>query len=280
MNTTNRTNEEQTKMWNGLGGRGWVEAQTALDRMLQPYEDLLVAAAVASRGNRVLDVGCGTGATTLAVARALGPNGRGTGLDISTPMLALARERAHKEGVAAEFVHADAQTYAFAPASFDTIVSRFGVMFFDDSVAAFTNLRRAATRDATLWFAAWRSAAENPFMTAAERAATPFLPNLPPREPNAPGQFAFADRARVEGLLAASGWSEIDVRPIDVSCTLPRADLERYVTRIGPVGRAIQELDAEARAQLLKSVHAAFDPYVDGDEVRFGTACWIATARA
>jgi ubiquinone/menaquinone biosynthesis C-methylase UbiE len=182
--------------------------------------------------------------------------------------------------VAAEFVHADAQTHAFAPASVDTIVSRFGVMFFDDSVAAFTNLRRAATRDATLWFAAWRSAAENPFMTAAERAAAPFLPNLPPREPNAPGQFAFADRSRVEQLLAASGWSEIDVRPIDVTCALPRADLERYVTRIGPVGRALQELDADARPRLMETVRAAFDPYVHGDEVRFGTACWIATARA
>ena len=93
MNTTNRTNEEQTKLWNGLGGRGWVEAQTALDRMLRPFEDLLVEAAVASRGTRVLDVGCGTGATTLAVARAPGPRGRTTGLDISEPMLALARER-------------------------------------------------------------------------------------------------------------------------------------------------------------------------------------------
>jgi SAM-dependent methyltransferase len=241
---------------------------------------LLVAAAVASRGNRVLDVGCGTGATTLAVARALGPRGRSTGLDISAPMLTLARERARSERVAAEFVHADAQTHAFAPASVDTIVSRFGVMFFDDSVAAFTNLRRAATRDATLWFAAWRSAAENPFMTAAERAAAPFLPNLPPREPNAPGQFAFADRDRVERLLAASGWNEIDIRPIDVTCTLPRADLERYVTRIGPVGRALQELATDARAQLMDRVRAAFDPYVHGDEVRFGTACWIATARA
>jgi SAM-dependent methyltransferase len=280
MNTTNRTNEEQTKMWNGLGGRGWVEAQTALDRMLQPFEELLVEAAVASRGTRVLDVGCGTGGTTLAVARALGPRGQTTGLDISEPMLALARERASNEGLAAEFVRADAQTHAFAPATFDTIVSRFGVMFFDDSVAAFTNLRRAAAPGAALWFAAWRSAAENPFMTAAERAAAPFLPNLPPREPNAPGQFAFEDRGRVERLLAASGWRDVEVRPVDVTCTLPREDLERYVTRIGPVGRALQELDAGARTQLMEKVRAAFEPYVHGDEVRFGTACWIVAARA
>jgi SAM-dependent methyltransferase len=228
----------------------------------------------------VLDVGCGTGATTLAVARAIGPHGRATGLDVSAPMLALARERALEEGVATEFVRADAQTHAFAPASFDTIVSRFGVMFFDDSVAAFTNLRRAAAAGATLWLAAWRSAAENPFMTAAERAAAPLLPNLPPREPNAPGQFAFADRGYVERLLAASGWSAGEVHPVDITCTLPREDLERYVTRIGPIGRALQELGTAAREQLLAKVRAAFDPYVHGDEVRFDTACWIVTARA
>ena len=144
---------------------------------------------------RVLDVGCGTGSTTLAVARLLGAKGRCTGIDISEPMIAAARARAEREGTPASFIRADAQTHAFEPASFDMIISRFGVMFFDDSVRAFANLRRAARDDAELRFIAWRSAAENPFMTTAERAAAPLLPNLPARRPDAPGQFAFADRA-------------------------------------------------------------------------------------
>ena len=148
-------------------------------------------------GGRVLDVGCGTGSTTLAVARRLGAKGRCIGIDISEPMIAAARARAEREGTPASFIRADAQTHAFEPASFDMIISRFGVMFFDDSVRAFANLRRAAKQTPSLRFIAWRSAAENPFMTTAERAAAPLLPNLPARRPDAPGQFAFADRDRV-----------------------------------------------------------------------------------
>ena len=156
-------------------------------------------------GSRVLDVGCGTGSTTLAVARRLGAKGRCIGIDISEPMIAAARARAEREGTPASFIRADAQTHAFEPASFDMIISRFGVMFFDDSVRAFANLRRAARDDAELRFIAWRSAAENPFMTTAERAAAPLLPNLPARRPDAPGQFAFADRRRVYSILEESG---------------------------------------------------------------------------
>ena len=229
---------------------------------------------------RVLDVGCGTGSTTLAVARRLGAKGRCIGIDISEPMIAAARARAEREGTPASFIRADAQTHAFEPASFDMIISRFGVMFFDDSVRAFANLRRAARDDAELRFIAWRSAAENPFMTTAERAAAPLLPNLPARRPDAPGQFAFADQRRVHRILEESGWAEIDIRPIDVACTLPEKELVRYLTRLGPVGLILQEADERTRAQVIETVRAAFDPYVHGAEVRFTAACWMVGARA
>jgi ubiquinone/menaquinone biosynthesis C-methylase UbiE len=194
--------DDQAARWNGPAGHAWVDAQAVLDETLQPFEDLLVEAVVAARGSRVLDVGCGTGATTLAVARRLGAEGRCVGIDISEPMIAAARARAEREGTPAGFIRADAQDHAFEPAAFDTIISRFGVMFFDDFVRAFANLRRAATDDAELRFIAWRSAADNPFMTTAERAAAPFLPNLPARRPDAPGQFALADRAE-----STASWS-------------------------------------------------------------------------
>jgi SAM-dependent methyltransferase len=275
---------EQTKLWNGPAGRAWVDAQALLDRLLQPYEDLLVDAVAARSPRRVLDVGCGTGSTTLAVARLLGAEGRSgvegrcIGVDISEPMLATARARAEREGAAASFICADAQTYAFEPASFDMIISRFGVMFFDDFVSAFANLRRAASSKAQLKFIAWRSAAENPFMTAAERAAAPLLPNLPPRKPDAPGQFAFADPHRVRKILEESGWRAIDIRPIDVACALPEKELMPYLTRLGPVGLALQEADEGTRARVLEAVRAAFDPYVHGPEVRFTGACWMVGA--
>jgi SAM-dependent methyltransferase len=280
MDFARQTDDEQEKLWNGVAGRGWVEAQELLDQLFKPFEGLLVEAVSAASVSRVLDVGCGTGGTTLAVARRLGASGRSIGIDISDQMLAAARARAEREGTPASFIRANAQTHAFDPASFDMIISRFGVMFFDDSVRAFANLRRAARDDAGLRFIAWRSAVENPFMTTAERAAAPLLPNLPARRPDAPGQFAFADQRRVSRILEESGWAGIDIRPIDVACTLPEKELVRNVSRLGPLGRVLHETDERTRKEVLAAVRAAFDPYVHGAEVRFTAACWMASARA
>ena len=280
MDVPRQTDDEQATLWNGLAGRAWVEAQDVLDQMFQPFEDLLVEAVSAGSGGPVLDVGCGTGSTTLAVARLHGARGGCIGIDISQPMIAAARARAEREGTPASFIRANAQSHAFEPASFDMIISRLGVMFFDDAVRAFANLRRAARDDAEFRFVAWRSAAENPFMTTAELAAAPLLPNLPARRPNAPGQFAFADRRRVYTILEESGWAEIDIRPIDVACTLPEKELVGYLTRLGPVGLILQEADDRTRTHVIDTARAAFDPYVHGAEVRFTAACWMISARA
>ncbi len=117
-------------------------------------------------------------------------------------------------------------------------------------------------------------------MTTAERAAAPFLPNLPPRKPNAPGQFALADRHRTQGILEESGWAEIDIHPIDVPCSMPEKELVGYLTRLGPLGLALNESDEHTRSQIIKTVRAAFDPFVHGAEVRFTSACWTVTASA
>jgi SAM-dependent methyltransferase len=278
MKVTHQTDSEQASPWNGLSGRAWVELQELLDQVLKPFEDLLVEAVLAESANRVLDVGCGTGSTTLAVARLLGANGHCIGVDISDPMIAAARARAERESTRAEFIRDDAQTHVFEPESFDMIISRFGIMFFDDPVQAFANLRRAASDNAELRFVAWRSPTENPFMTTAERAAAPLLPNLPARRPDAPGQFAFADRHRVHSILEESGWGGIDIRPIDVACTFPKKELVRYVTRLGPLGQILHEADEQTRTRVVETVSAAFDPYVHGAEIRFTAACWMVGA--
>jgi SAM-dependent methyltransferase len=280
MNATSQTDHPQEKLWNGPAGRAWAEEQELLDQILKPFEGLLVEAVSAGSGSRVLDVGCGTGSTTLAVARLLGEKGHCTGIDISEPMLTAARARAGQEGTPASFILANAQDHAFEPASFDLIISRFGVMFFDDSVRAFANLRRAAKDGAGLRFVAWRGPSENPFMTAAERAAAPLLPDLPARRPDTPGPFGFADLQRVHRILEESAWAGIDIRPIDVACTLPEKDLVRYLTRIGPLGQVLHEADERTRTQVIETVRAAFEPYVHGAEVRFTAACWLASARA
>jgi len=280
MTSTYDANDEQARLWNGPSGQSWVEAQALLDRAFRPFEDRLVEAASTGPHRRVLDIGCGTGSTTLAVARRLGAASRCVGVDISEPMLALARTRGAHEGSPAEFIRADAQTYPFEAGIFDLVVSRFGVMFFDDPVRAFANVRRASANGAELRCIAWRSAADNPFMTTAERAAAPLLPALPARQPDAPGQFAFANPTRVHGLLAESGWSGIDIQPIDLECAFPAEALTSYFTRLGPVARVLQEVDDETRARVIDVVRPAFDAYVHGDEVRFTAACWMVGASA
>jgi SAM-dependent methyltransferase len=279
MDEAKDSENEQAALWNGRAGRAWVEEQQVLDSMFEPFESLLVEAVAGRSGGAVLDVGCGTGATTLAIARRLGTAGRCVGVDISEPMIAAARARADREGSPARFICADAQVHPFEAASFDFVISRFGVMFFDDSVAAFANLRRAVRTGGALRCIAWRSPGENAFMTTAERAAAPLLSNLPPRQPDAPGQFAFANPGRVSRILGESGWASIDVQPVDVACVFPERELTRYFTRFGLLAGVIDEIDAPARERVIQTVRGAFAPYVHGAEVRFTAACWLVGAR-
>jgi SAM-dependent methyltransferase len=278
MQSANQSDGGQVALWNGPAGRAWVEVQDLIEQTLKPIGDLLVREAFAEEPKStvsVLDVGCGPGATTFAAARRLGAKGRCVGLDISEPMIAAARSRAEREGSPVTFICADAQTCAFEPASFDTIISRFGVMFFDDPVQAFANLRHATADEGAMWLITWRSAAENPFMTTAERAAAPLLPDIPTRQPDVPGQFALAEKSRVSSILAKSGWTEVVIRSADVACTMPEKELVRYLTRMGPVSRALEGADEATRTRVIDTVRPAFDPYVHGSEVRFTAACWV-----
>lgn len=271
---------EQTTLWNGPAGSAWVDAQESLDRMFRRFEEMLVAEVKSLAARRVLDVGCGTGATTLAVAANLGEAGKACGIDISEPMIALARQRARRADSDAEFLVADAGTHAFDPATFDAVISRFGVMFFADPERAFANLHRATRLDGALRCIAFRSAAENPFMTTAERAAAPLLPDLPPRRTDGPGQFAFADAEHVRRILDAGGWRDVRLEPIDVECALAATELDAYLARLGPVGLALRDADDATRERVARVVRAAFDPYIHGGEVRFTAACWMIAARA
>jgi SAM-dependent methyltransferase len=273
-------NEEQSKLWNGASGANWVDAQELLDGMFEPFEKILAQAVSAVNAHKVLDVGCGTGGTTLAAARAAGTRGSCTGIDISQPMIELARQRAAGERIDANFIVADAQTHDLAGAGFDMVISRFGVMFFEDPVKAFSNLRRAVHERAALRCVVFRSIAENPFMTAAERAAAPLLPELPPRPEDGPGQFAFADAGKVQGILEAAGWSRVEILPIDVTCAMPERALDGYISRLGPVALALRAADDARRERVMQAVRAGFAPYLHGDQVRFTAACWEIAARA
>jgi SAM-dependent methyltransferase len=266
---TSKVNSEQAAWWNA-SGQGWARAQDIVDLVLRPFEDLLVAAARARPRRAVLDVGCGTGAVTRAIADALGVGC--VGVDISETMIAGARE--HET---ARFVVADAQVHEFEE-RFDLIVSRFGVMFFEDPVAAFRNLLRATTPGGELCFVTWRSAEENPFMTTAAQAAASLVPGELPPPPSGPGPFSLTDADHVRKIFGESGWDGIDVRPVDRTCTMPEELLVPYLSNLGPIARALRDADESAHAGMIEEVRGAFDPFVHGDEVRIPAACWQITA--
>ncbi len=266
--------DAQQEMWDGPSGQAWVEVQPATDRMLGPLARRL--AAEAQPGERVLDVGCGAGATTRALVAAVGPEGHATGVDISAALVEAARER----DPGGDYVQADAAAHPFDEDAYDLVASRFGVMFFGDPVAAFANLRRGTRPGGRLRLITWRAAAENAFMTTAARAARPLLGDLPTPPPDGPGQFAFADAERVAAILAAAGWRAVEHEPLDPELAMPADALTTYLTRLGPLSRILPALEPALREQVLDVVRAAFEPFIDGDEVRFRAACWMVAAEA
>ena len=261
-------------------GQVWVEHQALLDRLLAPIARAVLDAAEPVNGQAVLDVGCGSGATTFEAAWRTGPTGRAVGVDISGALVELARRRAGEdrmEGVA--FLLADAQTHAFAP-EFDAVVSRFGVMFFPDPVAAFANLRGALKPGGKLAFAAWRSPEENPLSLIPLHAAAPFLPEIPRFEKGAPGRFAFADPDRVRSILEASGWRAATLAPLDVSSPLSFDELMTMSLRVGPLNPILNAADETTRRQVSDAVARALAPYAKDGMAEMAAACWLVTAEA
>lgn len=270
---------QQKSHWDGAGGETWVDAQSVMDAMFEEIESRLAASAAQSGAARILDIGCGTGAVSLAAARAT-PSARLTGIDISGPMLALARSRARAANVDADFIKADAETYDFSDNRFDHMISRFGVMFFADPVKAFSNLRSAATDGASLHLYAWRSPADNPFMSAGTRAAAPFLDETPKREKNAPGQFGFEDRDYVHAILKDAGWTSIDITAEDIPCSFPVSELPLFLDRLGPVPRLLDMNPQADRDAVRAAVRKAYEGFIMGDEVRYTAGCWAVRAKA
>jgi len=276
-------NADQIAYWNGAGGQRWADRQPVQDVLLQPVADILIDRAKVKAGERVLDVGCGSGSTTFALARAVGPGGHVTGVDISAPMLARARE-VTPAGVPVEFVLADATIYPFASDGFDLLASRFGVMFFADPALSFTNMRKALRRSGRLAFACWREPRENPFFMTPLQAVYRHVPKMPQGGPEDPGPFAFADQARVNRILSAAGFNEIAMEPCDLALDVAvGGGLDAAVKgalEIGPAARALAEQPSDVVAAAAQTVREALTPHVKGQTVLLDAAIWIVTAKA
>ncbi|MEO0982752.1 MAG: class I SAM-dependent methyltransferase [Pseudomonadota bacterium] len=271
-------NQDQIDFWNGEAGERWTEHADALDQMLSPFIPAVLSAARLKPGEQVLDVGCGAGALTMAAAAA---TGAAHGVDVSKPLIGLARKRADESASPARFDIADASAWR-PEAPMDVLVSRFGVMFFDEPVAAFQNLAQAIAPGGRLAFACWRSLAENEWVSVPLGAILPMLPEPPaPPPPGAPGPFAFGDRVRVEDILDEAGWTNIVVEPWDGAIAPPGrtvAETARFMLEIGPLGRLIAEAELETDPVLAR-VAEVLEGMAGGDgDVAMNGAAWIVQA--
>ncbi|MHB8417087.1 MAG: class I SAM-dependent methyltransferase [Myxococcales bacterium] len=274
-------NEEQIAYWNGDRGRSWVADQELRDRTLAPFGEAALRRAEPRPGERAVDVGCGCGASVLALAAAVGPTGHVLGIDVSQPMLGRARVRA--AGLAqVELRCADAASHPFDGRA-DLLYSRFGVMFFDDPPAAFSNLRRALAPGRRLAFACWRSLAENEWMAVPAQAVRAVLPEAPAL-PSGPGPLSLADPALLRALLAGAGFAEIVLEPFDHPIPLGQgrgldAAAAEAVT-LGPAARLLAQADEATRSAALAAVRAALAPLLRGERIELGGGAWLVSARA
>jgi SAM-dependent methyltransferase len=281
--TGHAQNADQVAFWNGPAGLHWTDRQQAQDTLLAPVSDIVIDRAGVKAGERIVDVGCGCGATTFELAVKVGPTGHVLGIDISAPMLGRARQML-PAGLPVDFVLADATVHPFVTGSFDLLVSRFGVMFFAEPVLSFANMRRALRPSGRLAFACWREPRDNPWMMTALQAAYKHVPKLPQPGPEDPGPFAFASEARVNRILSAAGFSGIAMQRCDLSLDVGIGrGLEAAVAgalEIGPASRALEGQSPELRAAATISIREALAPFVRGTAVMLGASIWIVTAQA
>ncbi|MFI5394146.1 MAG: class I SAM-dependent methyltransferase [Candidatus Binatia bacterium] len=277
-------NAEQIQYWNELAGQKWVAFQPLLDAQLSPLGRRTMERAGVASGERVLDVGCGCGNSTLDLARRVGSAGAVTGIDISTVMLERARQAAGEAGVTqARFENADAQTHRFPPSSFDVLFSRFGVMFFTDPAAAFANLRQALRPGGRVGFVCWQGLQHNPWMRVPLSAALPHIPPPPLPAPDAPGPFAFADVDRVRAILTRAGFTVLNIEALNESLSVGGGrdldDTASFLVHIGPLGRLLRDAEDDVRARVAESVRDAIAPFATPQGVRMPSAAWVVTAQ-
>lgn len=273
----------QREYWSGKAGEEWAQQADRIDAMLAPMTEAALSRAGFKSGERVLDIGCGSGATSMEIARRVSPGGAVVGVDLSPPMLAIARRRAGQADLPVTYIEADAGA-AHIGDSFDAAFSRFGVMFFEAPARAFAHIRAAMRPGGKLMFVCWRPMAENVWATIPMEAVKPMLAApLTPPDPDAPGPYAMADEAKVRRVLAEAGWRDIALARWDGAITMAGGgDLDAvadFVTRIGPCARAIaeQQLDmGEVKRRLIERLA----PLHDGAGVSLPAACWLVTAAA
>jgi SAM-dependent methyltransferase len=283
MTDTEGLNAAQAAYWEERSA-SWGEVETYTSSMMGPFGQRAMDRLALAPGQRVLDIGCGAGPTTVELARRVAPGGAVVGIDISPSMIERARDRARDEHVDVEFVVGDAQVHDLGEGTFDAAYSRFGVMFFADPVAAFTNIHRALRDGGRLAFACWQAMAANEWMRVPGEAVTLVTGVAPPPRRDEPGPFLLSDPARTEQILEAAGFRSIEITPesghLDVG--VDRLDFAVDVSlRIGAIREAVTANDDPAfREQLRAAVRTKLEDHVHDGRLVLGSAGYVVTAAA
>ncbi|MCP3983910.1 MAG: class I SAM-dependent methyltransferase [bacterium] len=275
---------DQEEYWNEHGNT-WVVWQERLDRQIAPHGQLALDALAVKPDEAILDVGCGCGDTLLALAERVGVGGRVVGLDVSAPMLERARERVANAGADQVTIQqGDAAKASLTAESFDALFSRFGVMFFEEPIEAFSNFHRALRPGGRMAFVCWRGPQDNPWITVPMAAVAPLLEFPPPPPPGSPGMLALADEERLRGILAEAGFTEIKLQPEDIAMAPGGGTLDGAVEvfmEVGPVASVLRNSGADdaTRQRVEDAVRQAFAAEGGDEQLELGSGCWLVTAR-
>jgi ubiquinone/menaquinone biosynthesis C-methylase UbiE len=282
---TGSPNAREVQYWNSAHTRPWADEYEAIDRLFAGLTRVALDHAAPKLGERVIDIGCGSGTTVLELAARVGPSGYVLGADVSKLSVAKARERIAAASVhQAEIMLCDVSTHIFPANSFDLVFSRFGVMFFADPVATFANIRKAMKSDGRLALAVFRTPQENKWATAALAAVRHLLPPITPPGPEEPGEFSWADAARVHRILETAGFEDISLMPHDPAMPLAggggAAEAASFTFRVGPVVRAMSDASEQQKKEVRSVLEAFFTSHEGPQGVVLPGAIWVVTARA
>ena len=276
--------EQQRAFWNGEASEPWIRHQEERDASLAPLGRLAMAKLPLGPGRRVLDVGCGCGATAMELAERVGGDGHVLGLDVSEPMLVRAEELRRAAGLSQlAYLAADAAADGIPGGPYDAVFSRFGVMFFADPLAAFRNIRKAMTAEGALAFVCWRPLAENTWVLVARDVVLRHVAPLEPPAPGAPGQFSFADQGRVQGILSDAGFTDIRIeaqdRPFVVTASTDLDTAVEVVLTRGPAVRLLTGADAATLEKIRADLEPVLRPHITDQGLVLGAAVWVVSAR-